>query len=122
MRLTLAVPDRRMETQTRPVEPGGDAASAQIGFGRSAGHRTTESEQAAGRFRRAGRSARAPRQSIGARVARQGEKGAGLADRVGKTRQVPASADQIEQIAVLAGCGIAPFAGGAGTAVGTGET
>src|SRR5437868_3905682 len=34
---------------------------------------------------------------------------------------MPAAADQIEQIAVLAGCGIAPFAGGAGAALGTAE-
>ena len=32
-----------------------------------------------------------------------------------------AAADQVQQIAVLAGRGIAPFAGGAGTAVGTAE-
>src|SRR4051794_40132477 len=34
---------------------------------------------------------------------------------------MPAAADQIEQIAMLASRGIAPFASGTGTTVGTGE-
>ena len=34
---------------------------------------------------------------------------------------MPAAADQVQQIAVFAGRGIAPFAGGAGSTVGTGE-
>lgn len=48
-----------------------------------------------------------PVQSIGAIATRQGEKGVGLADCVGHAGQVPASANQIQEIAVLAGRGIA---------------
>ena len=48
-----------------------------------------------------------PGHGIGAFTAWQGQKGAGLADGVGKARQMPAAADQVQEIAVLAGRGIA---------------
>ena len=48
----------------------------------------------------------------------QGEKGAGLVDGFGQVGEVAVEADQIEQIAVLAGRGIGPFAGGARTIIG----
>ena len=55
IRLALAIPDGGVETQRRPVEPGGDRTGAQIGFGRSAGDRTTSGKQAARGFGRARR-------------------------------------------------------------------
>ena len=56
--------------------------------------------------------------AVGGRT-RQGEKATRLVHGLAKAIQIAVARDQIEEIAMLAGGGIGPFAGGAGTVVGT---
>jgi hypothetical protein len=53
------------------------------------------------------------------RRARQGEEGSRLVHGVAKAVQIAVAGDEVEEIAVLAGGGVGPFAGGAGTIIGT---
>ena len=109
----LAVVDRRVIAQGGPVEPSGNATGAQISFGRRAGNRAAGTKQAAGGFGRAARLPAAHDSDSAAmdRGTRQGEKAARLVHGFAKTAQVAVEADQIEEIAVLAGRGVGPFAG-----------
>ena len=103
-----AIIDRRVVAQGGPVEPSGDATGAQIGLRRCAGNRPSGSEQATRRFGRATRCrwhmTELRRRSDRGR--RQGEKAARFVDRFAKAIQVAVEADQIEQIAMLAGRGV----------------
>ena len=113
----FAVIDRRVIAQGGPVERCGDAACAQIGFGRGAGNRAAGMKETARGFRRSA-GAGGARLLCGGRT-RQGEKGTRLVDGLAEAVQIAVAGDQIEQIAMLAGGGIGPFAGGAGTVIGT---
>ncbi len=121
--LRLAVVDRRVIAQGGPVEPSGDATGAQIGFGRCAGKRAAGSEQAARRF---GRAARCwwRMTEIRRRWDRgtwQGEKAARFVHGLAEIAQVAVEADQVKQIAMLAGRGVGPFAGRTRAGIGSGK-
>ena len=124
MRPALAIVDRRVIAQGGPVEPCGDATGAQIGLGRRAGNGAAGMKQAARRF---GRAARCwwHMTEIRRRWDRgtwQGEKAARFVHRLAKIAQVAVEADQVEEIAMLAGRGVGPFAGRTRAGIGSGET
>src|SRR3546814_18660484 len=106
-----AIPERRMKAQRRPVEPCGDAARAQIGFGMGDGDGPASAKQTAGRF---GRSA--GRKRFAGRMKRLGTRQAEEATRLveyGEEGVEPAiEGGQNEKNAMHEGGGVGPFAGG----------
>src|SRR3546814_18821193 len=103
-----------MEAQRRPVEPCGDAARAEIGFGMGAGDGPAGAKQTAGSL---GRSAghrrlagRLPRPGT-----RQAEKAARLVEHLAEGVEPAIESHQIEAIAMLAGGGVGTVAAVAGT-------
>ena len=120
--LGLAIVDGGMVAQGGPVELSGDTSGAQIGLGRRTGNGAAGMEQATGGLRRSARRRLQLRSPDRLGRARQGEEGARLVERVAQGAKAAIERDQIEEIAMLAGRGIGPFAGSAGTGVGTVET
>ena len=116
--LGLAVPDARMKAESHPIETPGDAAGVQIGLGLGATNRPPGAEQAARGLGRVARRRRCPWAPLGGR---QGEKSARLVDRLGQAGEAAIETDQVEEIAMLAACGIAEFAGRTRTVIGAGE-
>jgi hypothetical protein len=109
----LAIVDRRVIAQGRPVEPSGDAAGAQISLGRCARKGTTSLKQAARRFGRAARwwwrVTEVRRRWRRGRW--QGEKAARFVHGLAEIAQVAVKTDQVQEIAMLAGRSVGPFAG-----------
>ena len=100
-----AIVNRRVIAQGGPVEPSGDATGAQISLGRCAGKWASCTKQAARRF---GRAARCWWRMIEIRRpwdrgTGQGEKAARFVHGLAEIAQVAVEADQIKQIAMLAG-------------------
>src|ERR1700720_5056191 len=88
----------------------------QIGLGVRAGNGAAGVKKAPRSFR--GSAWRGRCAAAVGRRARKSEKATCLVHGVGKAGQGAVARDEIEQIAMLAGRGIGPFAGGAGTAIG----
>ena len=101
----LAVVDRRVIAQGGPVEPSGDATGPQISFGQRAGNGVASTKQAARRFGRGGRGwwHMTEIRRRWDRGTRQGEKAARFVHRLAKIAQVAVEADQVQEIAMLAG-------------------
>ena len=117
--VAFAVVDGRVVAQSGPVEAPADAAGAQVGLGRRADNRAARTEEATGCLGRSARCRRCSRDALGR--PRQGEEGTRLVHGLTKPVQIAVMADQVEQVAVLAGRGVGPFAGGAGTGFGAVE-
>src|SRR3984893_17059683 len=110
--VAFAVVDGRVVAQGGPVERSGDATRAQIGLGRRAGNRAARTEETTCGLGRSARRRRCPRDPPG--WPRQGEEETRLVRRLAETVQIAIAADQVQEIAMLAGGGIGPFAGGSG--------
>ena len=99
-----------MEAQRREAASQ-ESARAEIALGVGAVDRAALPPQAARRFGGVVVAAAAR-----GRRSRQGEEGARLVERRAQRRRAGAVADEVEEIAVLAGRGVGPLAGEAGTA------
>ena len=97
----------RMEAEAAGSVQSRDAASAQIRFRDRARDRLRHGEQAPRRFRRSGRRGRGGRAESSIRLgSRQAEKAPGLVGDVAEVDEAAAFADEVEQIAMLAGGGV----------------
>ena len=103
----------RMEAQASDAVQSRDAAIAQIRFHDCARNRLRHGEEPACRFRRSGRRCsdeRSPMSGSGS-GSRQAEEAPGLVGDVAEVDKTAAFADDVEEIAMLAGRGVGPFAG-----------
>jgi hypothetical protein len=105
----------RVKTQCTGLVQSRNAAFAQVRLCDGAPDRLRHSEQAARGFGRTGRCRRLfPSLATGRRLGpRQAEKPPGLMDDIVEVDEAAALSDNVEQIAVLAGRCVHPFAGGA---------
>ena len=90
----FAIIDRRMVTQSRPVEPCGDPAGAQIGLGGGARDRAAGMEQTARGF--GGISGCSRGRGAGLGPARESQKPAGFVDRFTQIAEIAVMADQVQ--------------------------